>query len=88
LHALASFLYVMSDMNNTGVTMLSTNRLPARTATAAELERLFTVSAATWRRWGREGRVAMFRIGKRRVLLDLTEAEAMIRNVCVQEPAQ
>jgi hypothetical protein len=66
----------------------TTGALPGRTATPAELERRFAgISAETWRRWGREGRLAAYRVSPRRVLLDLDEAEQLVRAARVPRAA-
>lgn len=62
-------------------------RLPERTATPGELERRFGVSAESWRRWVRLGRVAGFRVSPRRVVVDLADAERLVVESRVGTPA-
>jgi hypothetical protein len=61
------------------MTMTRTTEAPARTATPETLEQRFGVSSATWRRWVGQGRLAGYRLSRRRMVIDLDEAEELVR---------
>ena len=58
--------------------------LPARTASAADLERRFGgIDSQTWRKWARQGRLTTYRVSPRRMLFDLDEVERLVREARV-----